>query len=295
MLILLCCVWGSTWPIMKIALDEIPPFSMRTASTALGAMTLWVICLATRRSVHVPDGKAWGHIVVASLLNIVAFSLLSAFAQVAAATSRVAILAYTMPVWSVMLAWIFLRERPTATQLVSLTLCAAGLTVLIYPLATHGVPLGLLLALGIGLSWSAGTVYLKWALIKTDPMAAAMWQMAIAFLIIAASTVLFDGGFHFGAASARALWAMIVVGIAGNGIAYALWFTIVPKVSAVSASLGVLGSPVIGVVSSVLILGERPTGTDIIGFALILAACACVTLVPQRAARATEQQPTPTT
>jgi drug/metabolite transporter (DMT)-like permease len=42
-----------------------------------------------------------------------------------------------------------------------------------------------------------------------------------------------------------------------------------------TASLGVLGSPVIGVIASVLVLGERPTATDIVGFALILAASAC--------------------
>ena len=47
-----------------------------------------------------------------------------------------------------------------------------------------------------------------------------------------------------------------------------------------------LGSPVLGVVSTVLILGERPTGTDIIGFALIFAASACVLLIPQRAGAA---------
>ena len=46
---------------------------------------------------------------VASLLNIVAFSLFSAFAQLAATTSRVTILAYTMPIWSVLLAWLVSR------------------------------------------------------------------------------------------------------------------------------------------------------------------------------------------
>jgi drug/metabolite transporter (DMT)-like permease len=46
----------------------------------------------------------------------------------------------------------------------------------------------------------------------------------------------------------------------------------------VTVSLGVLGSPVIGVASSILVLGERPTAADIVGFALILAASACVLL-----------------
>ena len=62
--------------------------------------------------------------VIASLLNIVGFSLLIAFAQLATATSRVAILAYTMPIWSLVLAWPFLGERPAPCKS-SRSACAA--------------------------------------------------------------------------------------------------------------------------------------------------------------------------
>ena len=48
-----------------------------------------------------------------------------------------------------------------------------------------------------------------------------------------------------------------------------------------TASLGILAAPVIGVISSALVLGERPTAPDVIGFVLIFAAAACV-LVPTR-------------
>jgi drug/metabolite transporter (DMT)-like permease len=47
-----------------------------------------------------------------------------------------------------------------------------------------------------------------------------------------------------------------------------------------TASLGVLASPAVGVVASVIMLGERPTLPDMVGFALILAASACVLLAP---------------
>jgi drug/metabolite transporter (DMT)-like permease len=285
MLVLLCMVWGTTWPIMKIALEEVPPLSMRTASTAIGGLTLYCICFVTRRSLRIPNAKAWAHVFVASMLNIVGFSVLSVYAQLAAATSRVAILSYTMPVWSVLLAWIFLRERPTGRQTIALGLCAAGLAVLIYPLTAAGFPLGIGLAVATGLIWSAGTVYLKWARIDADPMGVAMWQMTLACIVIAACMMLFEGGPGFAAASPKALFATAVVGFAGNGIAYGLWFSIVGRLSAVAASLGVLGSPVIGVVTSILILGDRPTPADFVGFALILAACACILLGRQQSAK----------
>src|SRR5262249_30312821 len=97
MLVALGLIWGITWPVMKIALIEIPPLTMRGTTAVLGAITYYLMCVIMRRSLRVPSPKAWAHILVASLLNIVAFSLFSAFAQMVATTSRVAILAYTMP------------------------------------------------------------------------------------------------------------------------------------------------------------------------------------------------------
>ena len=285
MLGVLCFIWGITWPVMKVALNEIPPLTMRAMAAALGAATLYLLCLVMRRSLRIPSAKAWLHVVIASLLNIVAFSLFSAFAQLAAATSRVTILAYTMPIWSVLLAWLFLGERPDRVQAISLGLCAAGLAILIYPLAVNGVPLGIAYALAVGVCWAGGTVYLKWAHIDADPMGMGSWQMTIAFFILTACMLVFEG-YHLrlGGAHADGYIATAWTGIVGNGVAYALWFTIVRRLPAVTASLGVLAVPVIGIAGSFLILGEVPTVPDMVGFALIFVASACVLLTRQAVA-----------
>ena len=203
----------------------------------------------------------------------------------AAATSRVAILAYTMPIWTVLLAWIVLRERPNSNQAVAVVLCALGLAVLVYPLAATGVPLGLVLAVASGLSWGAGTVYVKWAPLPLDFTAMAFWQVAIAFFVTAAGLLAFDGRLNLDNARVGSLLATAFVGIAGSGIAYAMWFEIVRRLPAATASLGILGIPVVGVLSTVAILGERPTTADMVGFALIFAASACVLLAPASGAK----------
>ena len=284
MLVALCVLWGVTWPLMKIALAEIPPLSMRTLTAAAGMLTLLAICLATRTRLRVP-AKSWGHVVIIACLNIGAFSLLTAFAQMTAATSRVTILIYTMPIWAVLLAFLVLGERPNVRQSLAVMLCALGLVVLIAPVAASGVPVGLLLAVAAGASWGAGTVYVKWAHLDMDPLALAFWQLVIAFLLIAACLLLFDGRLEVDRAGAGALLATAFAGIIGSGIAYALWFAIVRRLSAATASLGALGIPVVGVLATVLMVHERPTVTDLVGFGLILAASACALWVPSTAAR----------
>jgi drug/metabolite transporter (DMT)-like permease len=280
LLVALCLLWGTTWPVMKVALQDIPPLSMRTMTTASGALALLAICLVSGRRLRVASAKAWWHIFIISLLNIGAFSLLTAYAQIAAATSRVTILIYTMPIWTVLLAWALLRERPSAPQLLAVVLCTIGLAVLIYPLAAHGLPLGLLLALAGGLSWGAGTVYVKWARLDLDPLALAFWQLVFAFLVIVACLIVVDGRLALDHAGLRPLLATAYAGIIGSGVAYALWFMIVRRLPAATASLGTLGIPVVGVIATVLIVGEHPTMTDIVGFSLIFAASACALLVP---------------
>ena len=284
MLATLCFIWGTTWSVMRVVLYEVSPLSMRAISSALGALTIYLVCVAMRRSLRVPSAKAWVHIFIASQLNIVGFCLLGTFAQLTAATSRVTILAYTMPVWSVLLAWPVLGERPNRLQAMALALCATGLAILVYPLAGNGLPPGILLAALTGFSWAAGTIYLKWARIEGDVMGIASWQLTIAFVTMTAFMFVFEGHPDLSRARWDGWLGMIWTGVAGNGIAYALWFPVVRRLSTVAASVGVLAVPVIGVVQAFLILGEVPTAPDMIGFALIFAASALVLLTRQTTA-----------
>ena len=282
LLIVLCLGWGTTWVTMRIALEEIPPFSMRLATLTLGALVLTSFARFQGRTLAIPHRRTWVHICMASLFNIVAFSMFTPFAQLSAETSRVAIMVYTMPIWAAMLALPILGERLTSTRIAALALCIAGMTILISPLATLGIPLGILLALGAAVSWAAGTVYLKWAKLEGDPMAITIWQLVFGLAVIAVCVPAFEGSLHL-EAGARSLFGLIYSGIIGSGLCYFLWFGIVRRLPASTAALGILASPVIGVITAMIVLGERPTWYDAIGFALMLAASAIVVLRPEGA------------
>ncbi len=291
LLVALSLAWGVTWPTMKIALNDIPPFSMRVGTLSIGALTLFTFALVKGRSLAIPAGVARAHVLAAGLLNVTAFSLFTAFAQIAATTSRVAILAYTMPIWAAALARPVLGERLNLTRAIALALCVGGIAVLVYPLAGAGVPAGLLLALGAAVTWAAGTVYLKWARIDADPLAIAAWQVLIAFVVISAGLPIFEGSLHLSQAHLPSILALIFSGLVGSGLAYLLWFDIVRRLPATTASLGALSVPVVGVAASAVMLGERPTVNDLIGFTLILAAASCVILAPASRPQAPRARP----
>jgi drug/metabolite transporter (DMT)-like permease len=282
MLITLSVAWGFTWPFNRIALDGVPPFTMRVTTSALGTMVVFAIALIQQRSLRIPPGLPWLHIGIAGTLNVAGFTLLSAIAQLGTTTSRVIILGYSMPIWACLLARPILGERITAMRLVALVLCAAGIAVLVSPLAGAGVPSEVLFALAAGFSWAAGTVYLKWAMIPGDPLAIAGWQLFAAAIVVTCALPFFEGGPHLWPLQGMTVFALAFSGLIGSGVCYHLWFSIVRRLPATTASLGVLATPVIGISASAVQLGERPTLEDYIGGLLILTAAACVLIVPPR-------------
>src|SRR5262249_43548496 len=153
---------GLTWPAMKIALSDIPPFSMRVMSLAVGGVALYTLARLQGHNLRIKNRTVWVHVFVIACFNMVIFSACTAFAQLVATTGRVAMLVYRMPVWASLMARVVLGERFTRAGTLALGLCCVGMAVLIYPLAKAGVPAGILLALGGAVSWAAGTIYMKW-------------------------------------------------------------------------------------------------------------------------------------
>jgi drug/metabolite transporter (DMT)-like permease len=90
----------------------------------------------------------------------------------------------------------------------------------------------------------------------------------------------FEGVPHLWPLQWQTIMAVTYLAVVGVGLAHFLWFDIIGRLPAATASLGTLCVPVIGIVSSVLMLGERPTASDAVGFTLIFAAAACVLVVP---------------
>jgi drug/metabolite transporter (DMT)-like permease len=280
LVVLLAFAWGLNWIAAAWALQEVPPWSMRFAGAGIGATLLFAVAKISGYDLHVPPRERV-HVMIAGLLNVAGFQISSAFAQLSGETSRAIIITYSMPIWTTLLSVVVLREKLDTIRVVAFALCVGGLTILVWPLlAGDSLPVSVFYSLGCAFSWAIATVYMKWVKATVPPLANAAWQLLFGFIFIGAGTFVFEGYPHLWPLHTRALLCVLYIGVFGVGLAHFLWWSIVARLPTITASIGALLVPVIGVSASTVILGERPTVSDIVGFAMIFAAAACVLLQP---------------
>ncbi len=279
LVVLLAFAWGFNWIAAAVALREVSPWSLRFAGSGIGAATLFAAAIITGHNLRVPRGEHL-HVMVAGFFNVAAFQILSGFAQLSGATSRAIIITYSMPIWATVLSRFVLGERLNAIRTLAFALCVAGVTILVWPLFADGFPPFVFYSLGCALSWAIATVYMKWVKATIEPLANAAWQLLFGLLFIAAGTFAVEGYPQLWPLQSETMLAILFVGLFGVGLAHFLWWSIVGRLPTITASLGSLLVPVVGVTASAILLGERPTLPDIIGFVLIFAAAACVLLQP---------------
>lgn len=279
LVVLLAFAWGLNWVAAAIALREVTPWSLRVAGSSLGAALLFSAAIITGHKLHVPR-REYVHVMVAGFLNVSGFQILSSFAQLSGATSRAIIITYSMPIWTTVLSRLVLGERLDGIRWLAFVLCVVGLTILVWPLFAGGFPPFVFYSLGCALSWAFATVYIKWAKLTIEPLANAAWQLLFGLIFITAGSIMVEGYPHLWPIRNETILAILFVGLFGVGLAHFLWWSIVGRLPAITASLGSLLVPVIGVSASVIVLGERLALPDIIGFVMIFAAAACVLLQP---------------
>ena len=279
LVVLLAFAWGLNWIAAAVALREVSPWSLRVAGSGIGAATLFLAAIITGNNLKVPR-KEYIHVMVAGFLNVAGFQILSGFAQLSGATTRAIIITYSMPIWTTVLSWLFLGERLNKVRWFAFVLCVVGVTILVWPLFATGIPPFVFYSLGCALSWAVATVYIKWARVTIEPLANAAWQLLFGLGFITVGSFIVEGHPHLWPVKNETMLAIFFVGLFGVGLAHFLWWSIVGRLPATTASLGSLLVPVIGVSASAIILDERLTVPDVIGFALIFAAAACVLLQP---------------
>jgi drug/metabolite transporter (DMT)-like permease len=264
-------VWGYNWVVMKEAMRYASPFEFLSWRFAIAMLCLFGTLVALGRPLrltHVP-AVLW-----IGLLQTTATFGLTTWALVSGAAGKSAVLAYTMPFWVTLFAWPLLANRPSPAQWSALGIALAGLLLLIGPALRPGVPELLALASGIVITKRLTTRH------RVDVLALSAWQTLLGGGALIALALAFPGAPTQW--SPYLVFAVLFNGIVVSALCWFLWFWVLGKLDAGTASLGTLAVPVLGVLLGVLELGERPSALEWSGIALVVAALALAGVAAQR-------------
>ena len=281
LLVALTVVWGVSFPIGKLALREIDPWTARSAVLVSCGLLLLFISWLLGQSLRLNRQDLISLTKVAAF-NIFGWHLLLAFGLRISDASHAVIIAYTMPVWAMMLGVWILGETISIRSIAALLLAIGSLGVLVgghlQAVADNfSAPILLLLA---ALSWAYGTILQKSLDVKLGLTAMAGWQLLIGAAPITMGMLLLGEPEDLATVSSTALGATYF-SIVAMTFCYWAWFKVVDIFPAHVASIGVAAAPVLGVVASTLILGEN-LGRNEWGALLLVVAGLLLLVMPRK-------------
>ena len=281
-LIVLSCTWGYTWVLVKQGLAYASPFALAAQRCVGGTLAL---ILAVRLSGKSMQLVAPGATVLIGLVQVAGFTLLQTSALVEGGPGKTAVLIFTMPIWTLLLGWPLLGERVRGKQWLAAVSTLGGLLLIIDPWNLHTSLLSKALGLGAALCWAVGTILIK-RLRQARPvdlLVLTMWQMIFGSIPLAIIALVLPGE--------PTRWTMDYVlilaflSVASVALCWWLWVWILDRVPAWEASLSVLGTPVVAILSSRLTLGEAFKLSEVAGILLIGGGLALLSLFGWLASR----------
>jgi drug/metabolite transporter (DMT)-like permease len=275
MLISLSVLWGGSFFFVEIALRQWPPLLIVAARVMLAAATLWAIVLVARWPVP-RSGDAWRAFFVLGLSNNVLPFLLITWGQTTIASGLAAILNASAPIFSVIVAGLFLRdERMTMAKIFGAVLGLVGVAVLIGPEALAGEGASLLAStaiLGAALSYAVAGVYARRLPgMRVNPVVASAGQLLMSALIMVVLVIAFKDARAVTSTSAGVWMAVFALAILSTALAYILYFRLIESAGATNAILVTLLIPVTAILLGWWFLDERLGVLQFSGMAIIAA------------------------
>src|ERR1019366_3344575 len=281
-LFILSVTWGYTWVLAKQALDYAPPFAFAAERSFGGAMALFVALKLMGRPLKL---IAPGATLAIGLMQVTGFMAFQTWALVEGGPGKTAVLVFTMPIWTLLIAWPILGERIRGKQWLAAMSTLTGLVLIIEPWDMHSSLFSKFLGVMAALCWAIGTVLVKRLRSRqqVDLLSLTTWQMMIgAVPLVLLAVVIPERPTDW---SATYIGILAFMSVISPALCWWLWITLLDRVPAWEASLSVLGTPVVTIVSSRLMLGEDFRFGEVAGILLIGAGLALLSLIGWAASR----------
>lgn len=279
-LLLVAVVWGINVPVMKSALQlGIDPYALNAIRLVISMLVLqFAAVIEFRRGVRPDMSIRWSRILVYAMVVSVGYQILFLLAVSKTSSADVALIMATVPMWTALMARIFLSERLRRLAWLGLLIALAGTVIVAGGKAAptnrpdelpHRLT-GNVIALIAALTWAGGTVFSRPVLKMISPTQLAAVSTTIGlpchFLIA-------------GTATATALpllkqvplqVCMIYSGILSTGLALPMWSYGVKYAGAAQATMYQNLSPIVAIAAAWLWRAEPVSFEQLAGGTLIL-------------------------
>ncbi|MEM0912328.1 MAG: EamA family transporter [Pseudomonadota bacterium] len=273
-LLLLGAIWGASFMLMKEAVPAFGVFAL-VEFRAIGA-TLCLLPLVFLKKQQVDLIKHWKGLFVVGLLNTaIPFSLFN-YAMYYLDAGLAAILNATAPMFGVIVAWLYLKEKIGYWGVIGILLGFVGVVIIsVDPSSSSKASLlPILAALGAAICYAIAASYMKRHLSNAKPFAvAAGSQIASIVLLLPFAITNMPSAMP----DTNAWIAATVLAVICTGLAYVMYFDLIDKVGPSKAiAVGYL-LPFFGIMWGVTLLDETLTLKQIIGSGCVIIGVLMVT------------------
>jgi len=290
-LALLTLIWGMNWIAMKGALMHAHPLEFNVHRTWLAALVLAGVLIARRRRIW---PHSWRAVLVTAFFQTTINFGATTMAVAGGGAGRTSVLVFTMPFWTLLLAWPVLHERVRGLQAVAIAFAFGGLVLVVEPWAWQGDLTPKLWAVLSGFGWAAGTVAMKYFQRdrQFDMLSFVTWQMVLGVIPLS----FLPGWFGVPPTtwSVAQVALLIFVGVIATAGGFLLWMEVLRWLPAGTASLNMFAVPVIALLSSMAVFGERLAANEWLGIGLIGAGLVLISAQALRGRRSAPLPATPT-
>jgi drug/metabolite transporter (DMT)-like permease len=271
LLLLLGIIWGGSFFLARIAVHEVPPFTLVFLRLSIAAVALHLY-IGGRFGIYALFRLHWRQFLLLGLINNAVPHALIFLGETEIGAGLASVLNATTPIWTVVIArYLTEDERPTAAKLLGCLVGLAGTIVLVGPamLVSNGAPSWALLApILAAVSYGFAAIYAKRFKGVPAPVTAA-GQLTGSSLIMCPVSFVADRPWTLAAPSSGTVAAIVALALVSTAFAYILYFRIMALAGATNASLVTLLVPAGAILLGAVFLGERLTATDVAGMLLI--------------------------
>ena len=278
-LLLLAAIWGASFLFMRVAAPDFGAFPLVFVRVALASLVLLPLLLWHGQTASLL--KHWRAIAVVGVLNSALPFALFTVASLAINAGLSAIFNATTPLWTAVIAWLWLKDRPEPLRALGLAVGFAGVLALAAGKASlepgeHGISP----ALAVGACLLAALMYgITSNFTKRHLTGVPSLTLAIGSQISAAIVVALPAWWTWPAVSPPpAAWgAAVLLAVLCSGVAYVLYFRLIARLGPAGASSVTFLIPLFAVAWGAMFLGEIPTLSMLGGGAVILLGTALAT------------------